>query len=896
MDEQKDIYNLPIAAFTFGKNGQPLSYYPVNDLKNIPQDNTVINKNKNESLNNNNYTIESKESRDSNKFSNDDSSKRFSFKNIINRNNKKKNINKINLNENLNNNINNNNICNHNFIFIDKEDNNSSYIKIILYAISYMQLFQNFIINEWNPNNNLDQENNNIEQILLLIRDILIKIERIKNRNIDENNNAKINNIINIEQLKENLSESFKTQNKFLKNFPDDPMDFLYIIFNSFHDLNPTKLKKKVCNECFCHKNISIVLYKLYECECSAQSKPILSNNNYILDIPINIIINKFLSNKLKDMNQMLFIFYQQLIQNIKIKGDCPIYGKNCKTNKVHKKYILKKCPSYLIFNLENDFFKNKEIFCSLNNILKTFILIPHIFNINSLFDLKQKNAQNKYELIGILFLKISKIYSCIFKSKEIFYYYEENTFISFDNYYDIILFSLKNGNTPIALIYQKINDNNEININYELTEEKINNLEKYVKNTNNLNQNLKNKIRTRENIIADNFDINYSINNKNSNSYSENYTSSRYSNSIKSYNSYQKNEYICNNCERINKIENAICFFCGNDNSILVNNINKNISNQNIKKLKNNIIFKKKISLKSEKISKTQNNINNNELGEIEDEYKIIEPQVQKYFDMSHSNISSKKDNNNDNNNIIQKQKLSSKHINKIPHEKNINLNNFKTEKKTTNLSITNSPKIDDKNLDINNLRNQSLKAMNKSAKNGFINYTNRNNNKNELNNMDKNNFHSQQGEQYNNQLNINLKINNNNNFNIFEFGDKKNLIKLNEYNKYETEENYFNVIKDKKLFKKMNNTKNKDKNKLNTKKIINYNIPNDNWICIYCLNKNDNNSRKCVYCKKKRTINNINKSPRNKSIIINENRINFNNMLIGQMSTKNTNRLSKI
>ena len=56
------------------------------------------------------------------------------------------------------------------------------------------------------------------------------------------------------------------------------------------------------------------------------------------------------------------------------------------------------------------------------------------------------------------------------------------------------------------------------------------------------------------------------------------------------------------------------------------------------------------------------------------------------------------------------------------------------------------------------------------------------------------------------------------------------------------------------------------------------------------------DNNIKKCLYCKKKRVINNINKSPRNKSIILNENRINFNNMLIGQMSTKNTNRLSKI
>ena len=896
MDEEKDIYNLPIAAFTFGKTGQPLSYYSNNDIQNISKDNAIINKNKDEQIkNNNNITIESKESKDSNKFSNDDSFKRFSFKNIINRHNKNKNLNKNNI------------FHNNNFVFIDKEDNNSSYIKIILYALSYMPLFNDFIINEWNinveENYNNNSNNNKVEQILLLIREILMKIEKIRNKNKYRNNNTKINNIINIEQLKENLCELFKSKNKFMKNSSDDPLDFLYIIFNSFHDLNPIISKKRICNECFCHKNFSIVLYKLYECECRAQSKPILNINNYFLDIPINIIINKFISNKLKDMNQMLFIYYQLLIQNVKIKGDCPIYGKNCQFNKVHKKYILKKSPSYLIFNLEIDFFKNKELFYSLNNILKTFVLIPHIFNINTLFNTKQNNDNTKYELIGILFIKISKIYSCIFKSKdnEIFYYYEDNNFTSFNNYYDIILFSIKNGNIPIALIYQKIINNIKFNINYELTEEKINKLEKYVKNANNLNQNLKNKIRTRENIIADNYGINYSINNNNNASYSENYTSSRYSNSIKSYNSFQKNEYLCNHCERINKIENVICFFCGFDNSNLINNNNnKNIPNNKTKKLKSNIIIKKKLILEKDKISKTQNNNSNYELDEIQNEYKKINPQVLKYFGMHPQNISSKEEIDN-NNNSTQKQKLSSKLINKIPHYNNNYNNNFKTEKKSTNLRINNSPKISMKNLYINNIGNKSLKAMNKSAKNGFINYTNRNINNNELNIFKKNDFHSEQNEQYNNnQLNINLKINNNNNFNIFEFGNKKNLIKLNDYdNKYETEENYFNIHNNEKLFKKINSsksTKNKDLKKFNKNKIINYNIPNDNWTCIYCLNKNNNNIKKCLYCKRKRAINNMNKSPRNKSLISHENRINFNNMLIGQMSTKNSNRLSKI
>ena len=149
MDEEKDLYNLPIAAFTFGKNGQPLSYYSSNDIQNISKNNAIINKNKEEQIkNNNNITIESKESKDSNKFSNDDSFKRFSFKNIINRHNKNKNLNKNNI------------FHNNNFVFIDKEDNNSSYIKIILYALSYMPLFNDFIINEWNINVEENYNNN----------------------------------------------------------------------------------------------------------------------------------------------------------------------------------------------------------------------------------------------------------------------------------------------------------------------------------------------------------------------------------------------------------------------------------------------------------------------------------------------------------------------------------------------------------------------------------------------------------------------------------------------------------------------------------------------------------------------------------------------------------------
>ena len=877
MAEEKDVYNFPLAAFTFGKEGEQLSYYPNPDLNG---------KNK-ESIKNNNNSIESKDSKDSLKLSSDDDfGKRFSFKNII-----KKNYNKSNNNKNINKDLNND--INNNFIFIDKEDSNSSYLKSILYALSYMDLINNYIINELNLSKESEDNNSkDIKDILLIIRDILIKINQIKFSKKNNNNNFYINNIINIEQLKENLSELFSKENKFLKNSPDDPMDFLYIIINSFHDLTSNKSIKKFCNDCFSHENISMILYKAYECECKAQTKPILNINNYFIDIPINNIINKYSKEQLITINQMLFNYYQKLISNIKIKGDCPLYEKNCAQNKVHKKYILRKCPSYLIFNLENDIFKKNELYCSLDNILKNFILIPHILNINTLFDLKHQDDNSYYELIGIIFLKISKVYTCMFKSKNIFYYYEDNTHISFDNYYDIIMFSLKNGNIPIALFYQNIDlnkDKNNIdkdsisyNTKYELTLEQINKLEKYVKNTNNLNQNLKNKIRTRENIISDNFIINYSLNNTNNPSYSDNNTSSRYSNSINSYNSYPKAEYICKHCERINKIENQICFFCGFDNSSILNNMNDN----NIRKLKNNIIIKRKIILKKEKLSKIQEN---NELGEIEDEYKNIAPHVLKYFDMSKQNIHSKKDIKNI---PAQKQKLS---YNNIINSK------YKTEKKFLNIKLNNSSKLPNKS-SINRTGFKSFKAINKTLKNNFMNYSNRNSNKDYgLNDIDNNSeFYSEQNAQYNSQLNINLKINNNNNYNIFEFGAKKDLIKLNNYNnKFATEENYTNNnINNNIPIKKNNKTKHLIKiknNKFNSGKIPN-NISTRNWICINCFNQNDNNMIKCSYCQKERFNKNINKSPKNKSRIINENRIKINNLLIGQLSTKNKNIINKI
>lgn len=892
MEDKKDLYSLPVAAFTFGKNGQPLPYLPIPDLQDIKNEN--VNKN-NDSKRNNSNSFESKDSKDSNAFSNNDSEKRFSFKNILKNNQNNKNSQKIqnndnnmnNSNKNFNLKLNNYSLNNNNFVFIDKEDSNSSYLKMILYAISYMKKLNNYFIIELQQNK--EQKNSNIFKVLYIIKDILLKIDQI--RNIDKNINGSlhINNIINIEQIKDVLSNLFKHKKKFLKNAPDDPIDFLFIIINILHSIKLQKESDDNCyGECFGHKNLWINISRVYECECKAKSNQSLNKNNYFIDIPINSIFKKKPNYNFNELNGKLFTFYKEALSKAGINVYCPKYGDKCKMNKVHYKIILKNCPSYFIFNLENDYFKNNALYYQLNDVLKSFILIPHRFNANDLFEVK-KNNNKSYELIGIIFLKISKVYTCMFKQNDVFNYYDDNLHIIFNNYYDIIIFSIKNGLIPISLFYQyidldsdniNINKNNiNVGVNYDLSKEQLIKLEKYEKNTNNLNKNLDNKIRTRENIISDNCNINYKLTNsskqnRNKNpSLSYNHKSSRFSGSINSFNSNQKSEYICTHCERINKIENKICFYCGFNNKPILNSNNDISSNNNKNFIKN------KVSLTQENEQKEKNN----ELGEIEDEYKNIDPHVLKYFDMPRPYIPSKKTDN----------KISTKQSPKTTKNKKIPINN------KNNIIKLNSPHIygNSQPSTIENNIFNNLNSINNSNRSANMVHKKRNSDNNNF--ISNNNYYS---ELNNNQLNINLKINNNNNYNIFDFSDKKSIINLESYPGYNSEKSNFN---DNKILKKINLIKNKkiklnninNNNNINNKRTdnnLNFNLikkmkifdnnnnygiyfPNQNWVCEHCLNENNRNASYCFKCKNERNLtkNNSNNHFNKKINLINEENI---------------------
>ena len=182
-----------------------------------------------------------------------------------------------------------------------------------------MKILNNYFINELQINK--EQKKSNNFKILFIIKDILLKIDQI--RNIDKNihGSIHINNIINIEQIKDVLSSLFKNKNKFLKNSPDDPIDFLFIIINILHALKLQKESEDNCyGECFGHKNLWMNILRVYECECKAKSNKILNKNNYFIDIPINSILKNISNNNFNDMNRNLFCFYKDVISKVDIK------------------------------------------------------------------------------------------------------------------------------------------------------------------------------------------------------------------------------------------------------------------------------------------------------------------------------------------------------------------------------------------------------------------------------------------------------------------------------------------------------------------------------------------------------------------------------------------------
>jgi len=914
MENKNQVFNLPLASFTFGKNESQIenniylnnskSIYmngqPNMDTKKAPmqpslsQDYLQSNKyNKYNTSFSNNFSNNVQKMIDSNKNKN---ANQINFNNSNYFNNTNQNSNMISLNyggeltfgqsnetmknfnnENNNqidfNNVYNNSLKNNYFnnktninndtinlknikdikdnpffpIFIDENKNdNNSYIIVILYSIYHMRPLKEYIINlnfgeQQGAINNKEINSN-----------ILYSLKKIYEQ-IGNNSNISIN------ELKESLSYLFNIKSKFMLNQPDDAVDLFFIILNAIHSFSIksplNQISDELCNntKCFSHKYIWMDLTRIDECECNGTSRRLFSNHNYITDIPMNQIfslINNY-SNKnpkyiLAANYQKLFFYYKEILHNLNM--NCPLNGNRCNINKMHHRLFLGNSPSYFIFHLDynqsnNNIFNNYYMI----NILKCFILISKSLEISSLFEenTRNKNDYNfnkNYNLIGLVFLSLTKIYSCAFKSMNnsnsnnsiLYNYYNSGNCLSFNSFYDLVVYSLKNGLIPIMLFYQE-NQINNSNLydnvkNDVLSKEQINQLEKYSINIDNLFKTIShNKIRNNENVLI-------SISHRNNNNNLNNIP-------INSQNINQSNNNNKNNNNIINQNMNQII----NNENIMDNNYYNNKQqhkyNSNSYKVKSNInqnINLNQMYSETEVRSslKNQNNYSNN-INVGDNYYSANQIKNMKASD-NNNNIINNENTNNKKYKKVNEYEINNKN-NRIPKSTNeeFSMNNwdlpmpyiyYKKEEPIAILPIQNQTSIEVNtknnsnnyfyrkhinNMQMNNMNNPidikksefKQKSNSYTKKHGeniksIINRLDSNNNKNNINpNSDNgNNIKNRiplnkeykmntNNSDYNRNVNINYSYNYNNNPNSF----NKN-------------HNLRNIIKDKYTFNKIN------------------------------------------------------------------------------------------
>lgn len=284
-----------------------------------------------------------------------------------------------------------------------------------------------------------------------------------------------------------------------------------------------------------------------------------------------------------------LFVYFKIFVDNINI--NCPEKGIRCSINKIKKTFCLSTVPSYLTFNL------TYPVGCQTHlSRLKSFILIPKIFELSSVFSYPGKN--NKfYEFTGAICENSNKYYTCFFKDNEtnVWLHFKDEIVTRLEDRNALISFCIKNGDTPILVFFAE-QDKYVSAGDKELSQEEIERLERYCRNLDSLHVINENRFRPLEDVTKpDTSCISEGLINANENKYKKNTHSTGDNNTEKNndtsstttlshQNSSSLKRYDCVYCGCKNRIEDYICVKCRKNNEQQVNEIRRKNSDDKTK------------------------------------------------------------------------------------------------------------------------------------------------------------------------------------------------------------------------------------------------------------------------------------------------------------------------
>jgi hypothetical protein len=263
------------------------------------------------------------------------------------------------------------------------------------------------------------------------------------------------------------------------------------------------------------------------------------------------------------DLKGKLFLYYKKLL-NMN-KSECP-EGIRCEINKTNKKFVISNVPNYLAFNLHK---QTNNL--NLVDIFNTFVLIPRIFDIGSVFDQTAKQ-KNFYEFLGVVLMKPSKSYSACYKSttSNQWTYYDDENVMTFPSWFDFIYYCLKHSEYPTMAFYQ-LEEKYVDSESDDLSNDEILILENYARNADSLNNIMQNKFRPHEDIIRLDSE---NLSNKGHSSKTTSISTSKNNSNNNSHSRLELGEYVCGSCGTKNRMESPLCYKCGRNNEHVIEEI----------------------------------------------------------------------------------------------------------------------------------------------------------------------------------------------------------------------------------------------------------------------------------------------------------------------------------
>ena len=342
---------------------------------------------------------------------------------------------------------------------LNRRKENNCFLNVIIQNLVHLQNFKyDFLSKE---NSDVYVKSKPVYDLHNLIK--LYESEQIKYKNIlDKNKNYKIEPIISVNNLRNSLNQIFT--NRYHKGESGDPMETMNSLFDLIHEIYCKKMridkdKIKTC-KCLAHKHFFLKLAEIQLCPKKKKKKVQLYDKDcFMYNIFIKEIMDKLHG---KSFNSFKLKFFQKLKEHnetFEEKKKPRIPGCNC-SEKLMESYIkstklMGPISTYLIINITW-----AEEFPSMNEILKTFALLPVSEKVNNLFtfDESVKNIINyTFSIKGIILYGIYHYVCAIYiKDENKWAVIDDKTIKYIDVYFNLIDSFLRNHLMPVGIIYSK--------------------------------------------------------------------------------------------------------------------------------------------------------------------------------------------------------------------------------------------------------------------------------------------------------------------------------------------------------------------------------------------------------------------------------------------------------